>query len=89
MKRSALPLVWLDGEAVARVERDRAMQKRGDGGGFLVGQDFGVGQAAAVVDRDVHELPALLVAAALIALGALAGRAGDAVAGARESGRAF
>ena len=48
----------LDGDAVARVERDRAVEERDDGGGLLVGEHLGVGQAGAVVDRDVHVLPA-------------------------------
>ena len=48
----------LDGDAVAAVELDRAAQERDRGGGFLVGEDFGVGQACRVVDRDMHALPA-------------------------------
>ena len=48
----------LDGDAVAAVERASAAQEPDRGGGLLVGEDFGVGQAGGVVDRDVHELPA-------------------------------
>ena len=48
----------LDGDAVAAVERDGAAQERDCGGGLLVAEDFDVGQAGAVVDGDVHELPA-------------------------------
>ena len=48
----------LDGDAVAGVELDRAAQERDGGGRFLVGQDFGVGQAGGVVDGDVNGVPA-------------------------------
>ena len=54
----------LDGDAVAGVERQRAAQERDGGGGLLVGQDFGVGQAGGVVDRDVNERPSRLACAA-------------------------
>src|SRR4051794_41279115 len=62
-----------DGDAVALVERDGAAQKADRGGGFLVGEDFDVGQAGAVVDGDVHELPAVPVGAAVVTTGALGG----------------
>jgi hypothetical protein len=38
--------------------RDGATQKAGDCDALLIAQDFGVGQAGAVIDADVHELPA-------------------------------
>jgi len=47
-----------DLDAVAAVEGDRAVEKGDRRGRFLVVQDLGVGQAAVVVDGDVHELPA-------------------------------
>ena len=48
----------LDRDAVAAVEGDRTAEEAGRGRGFLVGEDFGVGEAAVVVDGDVHVLPA-------------------------------
>src|ERR1035441_8478958 len=45
---------------VALIEGDRPPEERDDGAGLLVGQDLGIGQARAVVDRDMHELPAAL-----------------------------
>ena len=47
-----------DGDAVALVERDGAAQERDRGGGFLVGEHLGVGQAGGVIDRDVNGVPA-------------------------------
>src|SRR3954449_1848606 len=48
----------LDVDAVAGVERPGAFEKGDRGGGFLVGQHFGVRQASAVIDRDMHAFPA-------------------------------
>src|ERR1039458_9895701 len=48
----------LDGDAVAGVEGDSTSEKADDGASALIGQDFGVGQAGAVIDSDVHALPA-------------------------------
>ena len=48
----------LDLDAVAPVEGDCAAEEADGGGGLLVGEDFGVGEAAVVVDRDVDVLPA-------------------------------
>ena len=42
--------------------RDRATEKPDGGDRLLVGEDFDVGQASGVVDRDVDELPAELSA---------------------------
>ncbi len=43
---------------VAFVEHDCAVKERDHGAGLLVGENLGVGQAGAVIDRDVHALPA-------------------------------
>jgi hypothetical protein len=48
----------LDANAVAGEEPQRSAQEPDRGGGLLVAQDLGVGQARVVVDGDVHELPA-------------------------------
>ena len=48
----------LDRDAVAGEEGERAREEADGGGRFLVGQDFGVGESAVVVDRDVDVLPA-------------------------------
>jgi hypothetical protein len=48
----------LHGDAVAREERGRAAEEGDRGGGLLVCKDFGVGQAGAVIDRDVDVVPA-------------------------------
>src|SRR3954447_24090526 len=48
----------LDGDAVASVEVDGALEEGDRGGCLLVGEDFDVGQAGAVVDGDVHVFPA-------------------------------
>ena len=77
----------LDIDAVAAVKRDRALQKRDRGRCFLIAEDFGVGEAAVVVDADVDELPADGVAAlaGCVGEGAVvvrAGAAADAFAGA-------
>ena len=47
----------LHGDAVAGIERDRSSEEADDGGSALIGQDFDVGQAGAVIDRDMHTLP--------------------------------
>ena len=47
-----------DADAVAAIEADCSMEKRRCRFGFLVGQDLGVGEAAVVVDGDVHVLVA-------------------------------
>src|SRR5919202_750061 len=73
----------LDGDAVTREESDRAVHEADGGGRLLVCEDFGVGQSGAVVDSDVHELPAVLVAAAMVSAGALA--AEHPVAGTRDA----
>jgi hypothetical protein len=43
----------LNGDAVAGVERDGTSEKADDGAPVLIGEDLGVGQAGAVIDRDV------------------------------------
>jgi hypothetical protein len=48
----------LDGHAMARVERDRAVQKPNGGCGRLVAENLGVGQAAGVIDGDMDGVPA-------------------------------
>jgi hypothetical protein len=48
----------LDLDAVAGEELDRSTEERDDRGGLLVGEDLGLGQARAIVNRDVHVLPA-------------------------------
>src|SRR5436309_16136979 len=58
----------LDADAVTREERDGAAQEADRGRRLLVVENFDVGQAGAVVDRDVDELPALLELLAGIAL---------------------
>jgi hypothetical protein len=64
-------------------EGDCATQEGDDCYRLLVGQDFGVGEAAVVVDGDVHVLPTELAAAAAAAAVVLACPiAGHAVTGA-------
>src|SRR3954469_14495208 len=48
----------LDGDAVTLEERHGTAHEGDRGGGLLVVEDLGVGQSRAVVDGDVHELPA-------------------------------
>jgi hypothetical protein len=48
----------LDLDAVPLVVGDGATQESGSGGGFLVAEDLGIGEAAVIVDRDVDVLPA-------------------------------
>ena len=48
----------LDLDPVAAVERPGSAKEGHRGRGFLVGQHLGIGQSCAVVDRDMHELPA-------------------------------
>jgi len=78
----------LDVDAVAAVERDRAAQEADRGGGFFVGEHFGVGQSGGVVDGDVHEVPASFATDAPGGVGVGAGvvlaGAGDAFAGAAD-----
>src|SRR5215213_5871675 len=47
-----------DLDAVATVEGNGAAEEADRGRGFLVGEDFGVGEAAVIVDGDVDELVA-------------------------------
>src|SRR5271154_1216308 len=54
----------LDDHAVTLEERDCAPEERDDGRGLFVGQDLGVSQARAVIDGDMHVLPAHCVAPA-------------------------
>jgi hypothetical protein len=54
-----------DLDAVAAVVGECAAEEAGSGRGFLVGEHFGVGEAAVVVDGDVDVLPALVVDAAV------------------------
>jgi hypothetical protein len=54
----------LDPHAPPREPFDRAPQEAGDRLAALVEEDFGVGQAAAVIDRHVNVLPADAAAAA-------------------------
>ena len=48
----------LDGDPVAGIESERSLEKPDRGGGFLIGENLGVGQASAVVDDDVDVFPA-------------------------------
>ena len=48
----------LDGDAVAVIELDRAVQEANGGRRFLVRENLGVGQTRGVVDRDVYGIPA-------------------------------
>src|SRR5690349_8779800 len=48
----------LDADPVAGKEGDRATEKGGGGRGSFVEEHFGVGEAAVVIDGDVHVLPA-------------------------------
>ena len=55
-------------------------KKRGGGGGFLVGEHFGVGKPGGVVDSDVHVVPSddaavhAVAVAPTVGLGFSAGR---------------
>src|SRR5215218_4063506 len=60
----------LDGDAVAGVERDRALQESDGRGRLLIGEDLDVGQPGRVIDADMHEFPADL-SAAVFAVAAL------------------
>jgi hypothetical protein len=71
-----------DRDAVPSVEGDGPAQERDRGGGAFVGENFDIGQAGAVVDGDVDELPALVVDPAMVPTGALAAQ--DAVSGAPD-----
>src|SRR5918994_1789406 len=59
----------LDFDAVALEERHRSAQERDRGCRLLVWEHLGVGQTAAVVNRDVDELPADRLAALAVAVG--------------------
>jgi len=77
----------LDGDAVPLVEGDGSTEEADDRGRALVGEDFGIGEAAVVVDADVDVLPADGVADDPVAVGAarvvvLIGATADAFAGA-------
>src|SRR5436305_3318056 len=48
----------LDRDPHRAVVRDGTTKESDSGGGLLVGENFDVGQAGCVVDRDVHVLPA-------------------------------
>src|SRR5213080_4004472 len=61
----------LDGDAVAGEVSHRSAQEADRGGRLLVVEDFDVGQAGGVVDRDVDELPADRPAAAALGVGAV------------------
>jgi hypothetical protein len=61
----------LDVHPVAFKERDCAPEECDCGGRLLVAENLGVGQAGAVIDRDVHELPADRVASFACRVGAL------------------
>jgi hypothetical protein len=70
-------------------ERDGAAQEADRGRGLLVGEDLGIGQAGGVVDRDVDEVPARLVASTAGGVGkracvATAARTADAMSGAAD-----
>ncbi len=60
----------LDADAVAVEEGDRSLQESDRGRGLFVGEHFGVGEPAEVVDGDVDELPADRAAPAAAAVGA-------------------
>jgi hypothetical protein len=51
---------------VAAVERDGAAQEVDSGARALVGEDLDVGQAGAVIDGDVDELPAAVIVASMV-----------------------
>src|SRR4051794_6798053 len=74
----------LDGDAVAAVERDRAAQEADRGRGLLVAEDLDIGQASAVVDSDVDELPAGVADAS--AVGGVGVAGGALAAGGRGAG---
>src|SRR6266566_5266565 len=59
----------LDADPVAVVEGDCAAKEADRRDGFLVGEDLGVGEAAVVVDADVHALEADRVAADTVTVG--------------------
>jgi len=60
----------LDLDAVAGKEDDGAVEKAGRGRGPFVGEDFGVGETAVVVDGDVDVVPAAEAAAMAVRVGA-------------------
>ena len=75
---------------MASIERDRALEKRDGGGGFLIGQDLDLVQAGRVVDRDLHGVPAGNAAAdpgsvGLLSRAQAARPAGHAVSGASRA----
>jgi hypothetical protein len=76
-----------DGDAVGLIGGEGPPQEAHCGRGLLVGEEFDMGQAGGVIDGDVHELPALVIAAPMMSAGGLAtpGR-GDR---GKRSGRAF
>src|SRR3982751_628348 len=82
-----------DGDPVAPVEGDGAAKGGSRGRGLLIGQHLGVGEAAVVVDSDVHELvadgtslqPVLVREGSVVVLGAAA----DTPAGAADDPAAF
>src|ERR687888_1390249 len=78
-----------DGDAVAAVESDRALQEAGRGRGLLVAEDLRVGEAAVVVARGVDVLPALAAAAGGGAVGIGAGGAAASVPERALAGAAF
>ena len=61
----------IDLDAVAAVERSGAAQECDCAGGLLVWKHLGVSQAAAIVDRDMHALPADQLATRARAVAAL------------------
>jgi hypothetical protein len=63
----------LDDDPVAAVEGDCSLEEAGGGACPLVCEDFGVGEAAVVVDRDVDVLPAELALEPPLVAAALAG----------------
>src|ERR1700728_2754466 len=75
----------LGGDPVAGEVLDGSAQEADGGDGFLVGEDFDVGQAGCIIDRDVNVLPADLQATDTCGVGqfacrgALAGPANEAV----------
>jgi hypothetical protein len=76
-----------DVDAVAAVVGDGALEEADRGGGFLVCEDLGVGEAAVVVDGDVDVLPADRAASAPVRVEAAwpvaaGGATADAFAGA-------
>ena len=54
---------------ITSIQGDRAAQEPSGGGGPLVAEHFGVGQAGRVIDGDVHVVPADRLAALAVAVG--------------------